>query len=145
MYYKDRFNRPRPMRLDPSIFSPIDPPGHPSYPSGHAIQSFLIAHCLEEVVPVPLGMGLGGGQNPFWILAERIAKLREVLGVHYPSDTIAGQRVAGLAFPLMMSCTRIAGTQNLLLDANGVHVHIGGQPMFTNGWFALARQEWQPR
>ena len=26
MYYKDRFNRPRPVRLDPSILSPIDPP-----------------------------------------------------------------------------------------------------------------------
>ena len=96
MFYKDKFSRPRPVRLDPSILSPIDPPGHPSYPSGHALQSFLIARCLEQVVPVPLGTAaaLPDGHSPFRLLAERIAKLREVLGVHYPSDTIAGRRVA---------------------------------------------------
>ena len=40
MYYKDKFGRPRPIRLDPSILSPIDLPGHPSCPSGHALQHF---------------------------------------------------------------------------------------------------------
>ena len=156
MYYKDRFNRPRPIRLDPSILSPIDPPGHPSYPSGHALQAFLIACCLEQVVPVALGTAFPVGRSPFRLLAQRIAKLREVLGVHYRSDTRAGERVAGLAFPLMMKCARIAGTasaqlaadglpENQLRDAPGVPALIGGQPVFENGWLALARREWQPR
>ena len=99
MYYKGNFNRPRPVRLDPSMLSPIDPPGHPSYPSGHSIQSFLIARCLEQVVPVLLGTAFPDGQSPIRLLAERIAKLREVLGVHYPTDTIAGRRVAGSPSP----------------------------------------------
>jgi len=156
MYYKGRFNRPRPIRLDPSILSPIDPPGHPSYPSGHAIQAFLIALCLEQVVPVALGTGLTAGHSPFRLLAERIAKLREVLGVHYPTDTIAGRRVADGAFPLMMLCPRIAGTAsptlasdglpvNQLRDAASAPVLIGGQPVYDNGWLALARGEWEPR
>jgi class 3 adenylate cyclase len=127
----------------------------PSYPSGHAIQSFLIARCLEQVVPVPLGTAaaLPDGQSPFRLLAERIAKLREVLGVHYPSDTRAGRRVAGLAFSLMMRCARIAGTAvdangvavPQLMDAAGMPVQIAGQQMYTNGWLARARNEWAPR
>ena len=51
MHYKGQFNRPRPGRLDPSLMPQIDPPGHSAYPSGHSLQSFLIAHCLEQVVP----------------------------------------------------------------------------------------------
>jgi hypothetical protein len=110
-------------------------------------------------VPVALGTGtaakLPDGQSPFRLLAERIAKLREVLGVHYRPDTIAGRRVAEKAFPLMMRCARIAGTpvdangdgvpDNQLVDAAGMPVQIAGQQIFTNGWFALARRESEPR
>ncbi|MET0529400.1 MAG: phosphatase PAP2 family protein [Microvirga sp.] len=156
MYYKGQFNRPRPVRLDPSLLPPIDPPGHSSYPSGHATQSFLIARCLEQVVPVALGSGQANQQSPFWLLAERIAKLREVLGVHYPSDTLGGQALAESAFPLMLTCARVAGTagpdldgdgvpDNQLKDEVGAPLTIVGQPIYDNGWLALARKEWEPR
>ncbi|MGW9333697.1 hypothetical protein [Bosea sp. NPDC055594] len=162
MYYKDMFNRPRPVRLDPSLLAPIDPPGHPAYPSGHATQSFLIAKCLEQVVPVALvsrppdASNPKGQPGPFWLLAERIAKLREVLGVHYPSDTKGGLRLAEGAFPLMLKCPRIAGQagadidgdgvpDNQLKDATGGPLSIAGQPIYDDGWLALARREWEPR
>jgi len=156
MYYKGIFNRPRPVRLDPSLLAPIDPPGHPAYPSGHATQSFLIARCLEQVVPVVLGTGPADKQSPFWLLAERIAKLREVLGVHYPSDTKGGLRLAEGAFPLMLRCPRIAGQASADNDGDGVPdnqlrndagapLSILGQPIYENGWLARARQEWEPR
>lgn len=145
MHYKGQFNRPRPNRLDPSVMSPIDPPGHSSYPSGHSLQSFLIAHCLEQVVPAALGTGLA--TSPYMLLAERIAKLREVLGVHYPSDTAAGRRVAGIAFPLLMHCPLIRGTPipNAQAVPNNVIWQIGGQAVYDNGWFGRARAEWEPR
>lgn len=154
MYYKGVYSRPRPMRLDPSLLAPIDPPGHPAYPSGHATQAFLIARCLEQVVPVVLGTGPADRQSPFWLLAERIAKLREVLGVHYPSDTKGGLRLAESAFPLMLRCPRIAGgvdtdgdgvPDNLLADDSGGPLSIAGQPIYDDGWLALARREWEPR
>ncbi|HWS65551.1 MAG TPA: hypothetical protein VN325_22560, partial [Steroidobacteraceae bacterium] len=89
------------------------------------------------------------GESPFRLLAERIAKLREVLGVHYPSDTRAGRRVAGNAFPLMMRCPRIAGTPGPDDNGDGVPdnklLDIAGQPIFDNGWLAFARREWMPR
>ncbi|WP_442865101.1 hypothetical protein [Bosea sp. NBC_00550] len=143
------------------MLAPIDPPGHPAYPSGHATQSFLIAKCLEHVVPVALGPQPDPNNpnhvqpSPFWLLAERIAKLREVLGVHYPSDTRGGLRLAEGAFPLMLKCTRIAGfsvdedldgnPDNQLEDDTGAPLSILGQPIYDNGWLALARREWEPR
>ena len=72
--------------------------------------------------------------------------------MHYPTDTIAGRRVAERAFPLMMMCPRIAGTQaldadglpvNQLMDAAGAAVQIAGQPVYANGWLACARREWE--
>jgi hypothetical protein len=148
LHYKGIFNRPRPSRLDPSLMPQIDPPGHPAYPSGHAIQAFLIARCLEQVVPTAVGTGLQNGDSPYYLLAERIAKLREVAGLHYPSDTLAGMRVAETALPLLLRCPLIAGTP-IDADNDGVADNeidqIRGVPIHDNGWLALARTEWEPR
>jgi hypothetical protein len=69
--------------------------------------------------------------------------------VHYPSDTTAGRRVAQAAFPLMLRCSRIAGTPGPDLNGDGVPDNrlalIAGQPVYDNGWLGLARGEWAPR
>ena len=43
--------RPRPSQLSPSLMPPIDVPGHASYPSGHATESYLLAGMLAQVMP----------------------------------------------------------------------------------------------
>jgi hypothetical protein len=45
-------------------------------------------------------------------MAERVARLREVIGVHYPSDSEAGLRLAVQALPILLACPLVgtAGT-----------------------------------
>jgi membrane-associated phospholipid phosphatase len=77
MYYKHKFNRPRPSQL------------RPSFPSGHSTQSHLIAHFLERAI---------GIKHPAYELlhplGNRIAINREVMGLHYRSDSVAGEELA---------------------------------------------------
>jgi membrane-associated phospholipid phosphatase len=70
--------RPRP-RLDglPPLTSTLS---DRSYPSAHAATSFAAARTL----PVP------GPRAPLYALATVMALSRPYLGVHYPSDTVAG-------------------------------------------------------
>jgi hypothetical protein len=100
MHYKYKFNRMRPSHLCPWLMPPIEVPGHASYPSGHATQSHLVALILGEVMPEPLA----GRSKPLWLLAKRIARNREVLGLHYPSDSIAGTMLAQASFRLLRKC-----------------------------------------
>jgi len=51
-----------------------------SYPSAHASTSFAGAHALSAVVPAP----------PLYAAAVAMALSRPYLGIHYPSDVIAG-------------------------------------------------------
>jgi membrane-associated phospholipid phosphatase len=96
MHYKDKFGRPRPSQLEPALRPTIDIPGHASYPSGHATQSFLTAKALAEVVHNhEVGFQLSR-------IAEDIAANREWAGVHYESDSMAGRRLATELFPLLL-------------------------------------------
>lgn len=51
MHFKARFNRPRPSRISHELLPPVEGPGHASYPSGHATQSYLIAEALKAARP----------------------------------------------------------------------------------------------
>jgi hypothetical protein len=100
MYYKQLRNRPRPSHVAPALFPPIPVPGHASWPSGHATQSQLIALCLDYMFS-----GLSGSlwtpaekqtmRENLLVLAGRIARNREIAGLHYPSDSSAGRTLAG--------------------------------------------------
>jgi membrane-associated phospholipid phosphatase len=56
-----------------------------SYPSAHAATSFAGARRLSETLPA----------GPLWGLATALALSRLYLGVHYPSDTMAGAALGG--------------------------------------------------
>jgi membrane-associated phospholipid phosphatase len=58
------------------------------------------------------GMANRMTNTPLWRIAERIARNREVLGMHYPSDSEAGLRLAAQALPILLACPLIgaAGT-----------------------------------
>jgi membrane-associated phospholipid phosphatase len=128
MYYKALFNRPRPSTLSPALMPPIEIPGHAAYPSGHATQAHLTALLLAEVMPPAVNLALdSNGQvvtlpgpppnrpdrrvGPLYRVAERIARNREVLGLHYRSDTVAGRLLAESTFLLLKEC---AWTQTII-------------------------------
>jgi len=85
-YFKDHFNRARPYHYYPEIEATIDPPEHPSYPSGHAAQTYSLAFALAEVFP--------DRRTDLETVAYKISINREIAGVHYKSDTEAGKTTA---------------------------------------------------
>jgi len=91
MFFKNKFNRPRPSQVDPGIQPLIDVPGHPAYPSGHSFQTHLVARALGEFAP--------DLSEPLAAIASRVAENREWAGVHYASDSIAGRDLAEALFP----------------------------------------------
>jgi hypothetical protein len=40
-------------------------------------------------------------------LAERVARNREVLGLHYPSDSVAGKYIAAMTLPILLECRTV--------------------------------------
>ena len=88
MHYKLMFNRARPSQVYPALMPPMMVPGHPSYPSGHAAESCMVAECLKLAIPALAGSA--GQIGPLDLLARLIADNREIAGFHYPSDTEAG-------------------------------------------------------
>jgi acid phosphatase (class A) len=83
--FKVRYNRARPAQLSPTL-RPLALPGHPSYPSGHGFQGWMVALVLAEVRP--------DARAALLALGERIGVNRVIAGVHYPSDIKAGHRLA---------------------------------------------------
>jgi hypothetical protein len=136
MHYKRSFNRPRPSQYSPALLPPVDPPGHPSFPSGHATEAYLTALCLAKVMPpaasAPAMTKPKPGAPPVAIpdssplqrMAQRIARNREVLGLHFPSDSAAGKKLAEESFKILMECPTIKDP--------------------TNGIIAKAKKEWWP-
>lgn len=92
-FYKNKYNRVRPHFLDEGVEPVIVVPRHPAYPSAHSAQAFIVAMTLSELFP--------SLRSKFMKDAYRIAKNREVAGVHYPSDTWAGYSLARQYFELI--------------------------------------------
>jgi PAP2 superfamily len=94
MRQKKIYNRVRPSYLDPTLKPAIDVPQHPAYPSGHATQAQLRALVLSELDPK--------NRDVYLQAAKRIARNREIAGLHYPSDSKAGFILAGQLFKKLM-------------------------------------------
>lgn len=103
---KAQFSRARPSQVCPSLLPPLPVPGHPAYPSGHALQSYLIAHLVALVRPEM--------EPSLLALAARITRNREIAGFHYPSDGKAGQQAAGTTFAIMRD---LPGIQEVIASA----------------------------
>ena len=95
MTLKYEYNRPRPYQV--AEFYDIDLNGTelnsmktPSYPSGHAIQGYLIADIMSKHD--------SSNTEVYQKLGEDIAQSRIIAKAHYPSDKEYGKKVANVLF-----------------------------------------------
>ena len=127
MYYKGFYKRPRPSELCPALLPPIVVPGHASFPSGHATQARLMARCMGDVLSgLPQRDAI---VDDLKTLARRIRRNREIAGLHYESDSIAGK---ALAEGILL---KLRGLKNLN--------NVAGAGWYTNALTA-AQAEWNP-
>jgi membrane-associated phospholipid phosphatase len=101
--------RARPSQVHPALMPPVEVPGHPSFPSGHATQAMLMALSAEAALPTP---ALQEAWRPLLqTLAGRIARNREIAGLHYESDTHGGLELAYKAFTILATCEGFKNVQ----------------------------------
>ena len=95
MTAKYSYNRPRPQQIAKFYGMTLngtetDSMKTPSYPSGHAVQGYLVAEVLKTQIP-----HLTGELNN---LADDIANSRIVGKAHFPSDREFGKKIAKLIY-----------------------------------------------
>ena len=87
MYYKRLYNRARPEQVAPQIVDALDSKtaNSAAYPSGHAFQAYYAAKLLSKWEPT---------RKKEWdAIAERVANIRIIAGLHYPSDRDFARRL----------------------------------------------------
>lgn len=95
MEMKYHYNRPRPYQIA-EVYgidlngTELDSMRTPSYPSGHAIQGYLVAKLLSKVD--------SKNSKEYNDMGERIAHSRIIGKAHYPSDKKFGKNVANILF-----------------------------------------------
>lgn len=98
MCLKAEINAARPSQICPAIVPAFDPPRTASYPSGHALQSYLISYFLRRVMPnMPQSAKPTTWEEPhegLFALARRVADNRVIAGVHFDIDNKAGFFIA---------------------------------------------------
>jgi len=83
---KLRYARPRPHHVDSRIQAEDKTIPHGSFPSGHSFASHINAGVLARLAPQK--------RSELFTSAHELAWSRELLGVHYPSDSEAGRVLA---------------------------------------------------
>jgi membrane-associated phospholipid phosphatase len=89
LYFKMHYKRVRPSALCAGLLVPFGPPRHPAFPSGHALTGHLTTYLLLQITSLNTKL-----VDELTWLAGRVAKNRERAGIHYPSDSVAGQKLA---------------------------------------------------
>ncbi|MBI4227659.1 MAG: phosphatase PAP2 family protein [Candidatus Omnitrophica bacterium] len=97
---KEIVHRPRPVEVVPHLA----PATGWSFPSGHAAAAFALAAFLS--------VGWPRWRGAWWTLAALVAWSRVALGVHYPSDCLAGAVIGvGMVFGAVGLCRTRDGTR----------------------------------
>ena len=95
MLFKRMFKRNRPPEAIPGFKSVVEPSDRFSFPSGHTSAAFLVA-CIFTFFFPWVGLILVP-----WALS--VAMARVVLGVHFPSDVVAGAAMGCGIFALFQA------------------------------------------
>ena len=87
MFYKKLYNRARPVQVAPEIVDALysTTANTPAYPSGHAFQAYYAAKLLSQWEPEM--------KKEWDAIAERVANIRIIAGLHYPSDRDFARRL----------------------------------------------------
>lgn len=88
MRFKHAFACPRPFEYSPLVQPLLETPPFSAFPSGHATESYMFAGVMRRLAGQAPGSLL---DNQLMGLAARIAVNREVAGLHFPVDSIAGR------------------------------------------------------
>ena len=99
MLIKNLVARPRPYRMIETLTILIPEPGEYSFPSGHTSSSFAAGVVLYLMLPKKYGV-------PAMILAFLIGISRLYVGVHYPTDVLAGMVMGTL---IAVSVVKVTG------------------------------------
>jgi acid phosphatase (class A) len=83
--YKNYFLRIRPYKLEPRL-QHLEETNWAAYPSGHATNSYVNAYLYAELIPEFSAFFLKDAYD--------MAHSREIIGVHYPSDSESGRVLA---------------------------------------------------
>jgi acid phosphatase (class A) len=92
-FLKDVIDRPRPYQLAKAFNVPLYPLMRTdamtaAYPSGHALAGFVMAEYYARKFP--------DVANEARELGEKIARSREVVGIHFPSDTQISREISNI-------------------------------------------------
>ena len=103
----------------------FDPPATPTFPAGHAVQSYLISYLLAYSMandhggtrlpqhqlpdPTAAGANLAAAAGALFDLAARVSQNRIVAGVHFPTDIDAGKAIAIQTFTDLRSVASVWG------------------------------------
>ncbi len=87
------WGRKRPWVEDPRVELLVKSITRPSYPSGHSTTNHVWAYVLAELFPAK--------RTALFNRAQEIGMHRVKAGVHYPSDVMAGKRIAGEIYAAM--------------------------------------------
>jgi acid phosphatase (class A) len=91
---KFKYARIRPYNIDSNI-KPLERPDWAAFPSGHSFYSHLLAYLYSDLAPEFSDIFLND--------ARGIAHSREIIGVHFPSDSEAGRVAAGQFADLLLA------------------------------------------
>jgi len=104
-YIKLLHARPRPFQIAPlyekKVTMIINDPRTGSYPSGHSYDAWLFAMIFTMKHPEH--------RNHFSRIADRISTSRMIAGVHFPSDLVAGKKLAIHALNVMIENSLLKG------------------------------------
>ena len=112
--------RARPGQAYPYLDPSIPTPRHPSYPSGHAMQAFMISRMISDAVPAMA--------KPLTALAENIAVNRERARVHFPSDTAASRGKVDAVYAALLTLKDFTDLKALVSQEFAGGVEIGVVP-----------------